>query len=143
MKASVERYVEGDNYHIELNGPLALYRVFRRPDLDEAAGARAAEEGLGRLRSLVASGRINGVAFDLTAAPPVVGPRTAAALEDLAIFCKRNRCAFLFISPPPVMRLQVEQLFRRTAHPNAAVVADAAEAYARTVAGPPSSRPRG
>jgi hypothetical protein len=106
----LERYASGGNYTIELDPDgLAHVRVWRRTDVDSETGARFAEEQLAHLRVLAR--RCKGLVFDVRDAPPVVGPKTEAALGAvLELFAGvRKRTCFL-VSANPVQQLQFKRL---------------------------------
>ena len=75
-------YAEGGNYCIELDAGVAYCRVWARPDLDSAAGARFALEKVRHLEAL-SLGAARGMILDLSAAPPVAGPSTQASLGQM------------------------------------------------------------
>lgn len=81
------RFAETENYSIEIEDDVAMAKVWRRPDLDSATGARLAGElaaDIGRIM-----GRIRRLVFDVTAAPPVAGPKTTETLAGLLSTCER------------------------------------------------------
>ncbi len=73
------RFAEGKNYSIDLDGPVAMCRVWSRPDLDSAQGAALATEKISLFQRL-AAGPALGMIFDLSHAPAVTGPKTQEAL---------------------------------------------------------------
>lgn len=78
----IQRFAEGMNYSIDLDGSIATCRVWSRPDLDSSTGARLATEKIAlfqRLAARLASGMI----FDLSVAPAVTGPKTQQALGQM------------------------------------------------------------
>jgi len=78
----IQRFAEGMNYSIDLDGSIATCRVWSRPDLDSGTGARLATEKISlfqRLAARLASGMI----FDLSVAPAVTGPKTQQALGKM------------------------------------------------------------
>jgi len=77
-----EIYADGGNYCIELEHAVAYCRVWSRPDLDSAAGARFALEKVSHFEAL-SRGAARGMILDLSAAPPVAGPSTQASLGQM------------------------------------------------------------
>lgn len=83
-------YAEGGNYRIELDAGVACCRVWARPDLDSAAGARFALEKVGHFEAL-SLGAARGMIFDLSAAPPVAGPSTQESLGQMLATWERAK----------------------------------------------------
>jgi hypothetical protein len=77
-----QRFAEGLNYSIDLDGAIATCRVWSRPDLDSATGAQMAIEKIALFQRL-ASKLAAGMVFDLTQAPAVTGPKTQEALGQM------------------------------------------------------------
>ena len=74
-----QRFAEGMNYQIDVQGVLATCRVWSRPDLDSTQGAQLAHEKIGLFRKLAASA-VQGLLLDLSRAPRVTGAKTQDAL---------------------------------------------------------------
>jgi hypothetical protein len=74
-----QRFAEGMNYQIDVEGALATCRVWSRPDLDSATGAKLAQEKIVLFQRL-AAGTVEGMLLDLSRAPPVTGAKTQDAL---------------------------------------------------------------
>lgn len=104
-------FASGDNYSIELDGFHGIVRVWRRPDLDSATGARDANEMTELLKRLLLSKRMRSLLFDLRNAPPIAGPRTVETMGELLGACERAlaRIAVL-VSSDPVQVLQFRRL---------------------------------
>jgi hypothetical protein len=118
----MSKYVEGLNYRIDLtedsDGRVATYKVWRRPDLDSATGARLAEEGVAHVHALFATGRADALAYDLTEAPPVLGPRTEAAVREAVRACaKAGKPVLFLLADHAVLRQQCQQIIKTV--PNA------------------------
>lgn len=88
--AMTEIYADGGNYCIELEDSFAYCRVWTRPELDSAAGARFASEKVSHFEAL-SRGAAHGMLFDLSAAPPVAGPSTQASLGQMLAAWERVR----------------------------------------------------
>jgi hypothetical protein len=78
----IQRFAEGMNYSIDLDGSIATCRVWSRPDLDSNAGARLAMEKIALFQRLAAR-MTRGMIFDLSVAPAVTGPKTQQALGQM------------------------------------------------------------
>jgi hypothetical protein len=82
----IQRFAEGQNYSIDVDGSRATCRVWSRPDLDSAQGAALAIEKISlfqRLAQTSGQGSARELLFDLTQAPPVTGPKTQEALGQM------------------------------------------------------------
>ena len=111
-----KRYASGGNYVIDIDdeGVVEL-RVWKRPDVDSITGARFAEEKIALLRKL-ALGPAKGLVFDLRDAPPVVGPKTEAALGAmLEIFEGVRKRVTMLAGDSSVQQLQVKRLIAKHA----------------------------
>jgi hypothetical protein len=103
-------YAEGGNYCIELDDAFAYCRVWARPDLDSAAGARFAAEKVVHFETLAQRGT-TGMIFDLSAAPPVTGPATQASIGHmLAAWERFKRPVALVAGSNHVQLLQLRRL---------------------------------
>jgi hypothetical protein len=106
----LEIYADGGNYCIELEDAFAYCRVWARPDLDSAAGARFASEKVRHFEAL-SRGAANGMVFDLIAAPPVAGPSTQESLgQMLAAWELAKRPIALVAGSNQIQLLQLRRL---------------------------------
>jgi hypothetical protein len=104
------RFAEGLNYSIDLDGATAICRVWSRPDLDSATGAALAVEKITHFQNL-AQGVAQGMLFDLTQAPAVTGPKTQHALgEMLTAFQAASRPIALVVGQQSIQQLQLRRL---------------------------------
>ena len=97
-------FAAGENYTIELDGEHVVGRVWRRPDLDSASGARSADEMASHLRSLTTEKR-NSLLLDLREAPAIAGPRTVETLSDLLRGCEKAGVRIAVILSGDAMQL--------------------------------------
>ncbi len=105
-----QRYAEGANYSIELEGVLAVCRVRSRRDLTMEEGARLVSEKVALFRKL-AAGASAGMLFDLSAAPAVIGPKTQEALGKMLGVWQLARKPIALVSGPNAMQqLQLRRL---------------------------------
>ena len=84
------RYAGGDNYEATIDGPVAMMRVWRRPDLSFERGAVLAAEVASHLQDF-AEGKAPGVTaiiLDITAAPEHVGKKTREAVGFVLTRCE-------------------------------------------------------
>jgi hypothetical protein len=125
--------VGGRNYLIEISSELvAVARVRRRPDLDTGAGADDAAEMCDRLLELDERRALAGV-LDLTDAPAVTGPRTAATLANLVRRWTATRRRFVIVVGASAMqRMQMVRLIDEIGSPLARVEGSLAAARAWT-----------
>ena len=91
-----EIYADGGNYCIELDAAIAYCRVWARPDVDSAAGARFALEKVGHFEAL-SLGAARGIILDLSAAPPVAGPSTQASLGQMLSSWERAKAPIAIV----------------------------------------------
>lgn len=125
-----ERYAAGGNFTIDITDGIVDVVVWRRPDLDVAQGAELARQKVEHLGTLAARRDIVGVLMNLTAAPPVVGPKTQEALAAmLRGFVARDKRIAMVVGDSPTQRLQVERLLRSVLKRDGCVVPDAAAAW--------------
>jgi len=125
--------VRGANYQIDLDGGVARCRVWRRPDVDRATGARFAEELADQFHTL-ASGAAQAMILDLHEAPPVNGPITQAALGKILAVCEASALPIALVSSDdPLQRMQLGRLARAHA-PDWASVYDGRDDAERWVA---------
>jgi hypothetical protein len=140
---------EGDNFSIERDPKeprVVRCRVWKRPELDSAAGARCAEEMAGHLRRYAAdpTGPV-GLLFDLTDAPPIFGPRTEAALGAMIGAWERASKRVAVLTRERIQELQLRRVVGENAPRGGDVFTSPEPALAYLVAprsGPPSSAKR-
>jgi hypothetical protein len=105
-----QRFAEGANYSIDLDGRIAVCRVWSRPDLDSAAGAQLAIDKIALFRRL-AAGVTLGLLFDLSQAPAVTGPKTQEALGAMMDAWQRAGKPVAVVSGPnSLQQLQLRRL---------------------------------
>lgn len=102
-------FADGKNFRIVLEDGLAIWTVWRRPDLDSTEGAELAEQQAAEAAKLLASG-VAGLLFDVRSAPDVAGPRTQAALGDLLAQFERRRIPVAVVVESPLQSLQFGRL---------------------------------
>jgi hypothetical protein len=108
--SAVQRFAEGQNYSIDLEGPRARCRVWSRPDLDSAQGAALAIEKIALFKRL-AQGDTREMLFDLTQAPAVTGPKTQEALgQMLAAWEQADKPIAVLSGPLSIQQLQLRRL---------------------------------
>lgn len=101
----------GDNYRLSKVSGTLLLEVWQRPDLSSQQGADLAERMLAEVRAHTIKPDVREVILDLSKAPPVAGPRTQAALADIAGFVCRHGKPFAFVSGErALMRMQLKRL---------------------------------
>lgn len=104
-------HTEGSNFRIDLDDGTAICRVWSRPEDSSEEGARAAQQMDSTIRALLASGRATRLLFDVSEAPPVVGPVTEAALGSLfAAWEKAGRPVAVLGRAHATMRLQFKRM---------------------------------
>jgi len=117
--------VTGDNYSIALEGVRATVTVWRRPDLDSAAGARAAGELAREVAALPRKG-VREIILDLSEAPPVAGPKTTESLGQLLrTAASAGARIAVVVGGDAVQKLQMKRLVADNAPAQARVVTDA------------------
>jgi hypothetical protein len=105
-----QRFAEGANYSIDLDGRIAVCRVWSRPDLDSAAGAQLAIDKIALFQRL-AAGVTLGLLFDLSQAPVVTGPKTQDALGAMMqAWQSAGKPAALVSGPNSIQQLQLRRL---------------------------------
>ncbi len=115
-------------FSITSDGARAEIKIWRRPDLDSAAGARNAEEMAAEAAKLPNRG-IREVILDLREAPGVAGPRSTAALGTMfARWAAAKVRIAVLISEDPLKTLQFNRLVADHAPKHACVSTDEAEA---------------
>jgi len=121
---------EGDNYRVELDGGVALCRVWTRPDLDFETGARLAAQKVEICRRL-AAGEARALLFDLRDAPKVTGPKTQKALElILGAWESAARPIAIIVSPASMQKLQLSRIAKDAAPNQCEVFLDLDQARA-------------
>ncbi len=132
----------GGNYEITIERAVARARVFRRPDVDAAEGARFAEGIRADVLRALEAPLVRGAIVDVREAPPVTGPSTRATMGRLAQDCEAagRRLAFL-PGEHPTQRLQLSAIVSDHAPRTAAVCTtiEAAEAWVLRGEPPPTS----
>ena len=103
-------YEEGDNYRFELADGRARCTVWRRPDLDSAAGASSAEEMLVHFRALAADPTVASLLLDIRKAPPFSGPRTQKVLCLVFAAFERGRTPIAVLPASVVQGLQIQRI---------------------------------
>jgi hypothetical protein len=123
-------YAEGGNYSIELYAGVAYCRVWARPDVDSAAGARFAREKIAHFEAL-ARADAKAMILDLTAAPPVTGPATQESLGHmLAAWERAKRPIAIVASGNQIQLLQLRRLVASHAAHSGSVFNDSQAARA-------------
>jgi hypothetical protein len=124
------RFAEGMNYSIDLEGSIAVCRVWSRRDLDSAKGAQLATEKIGLFRQL-ASGDTAAMLLDLSRAPVVTGPITQSALgEMLAAWEQAAKPVAVVAGSHSIQQLQLRRLIQTHAASQGGLFASAEEAAA-------------
>ena len=102
-------YASGDNYRVLLDDAHAVVTVWRRPDLDSAAGARNANEMAAVVRKVTP--QLATLVLDLRDAPVVAGPKTVETLGELLRGCETSGVVVaVALSGDPVQLLQFRRL---------------------------------
>jgi hypothetical protein len=121
-----QRFAEGMNYRIDLEGSMAVCRVWSRRDLDSATGAQLATEKIGLFRQLARSDT-RAMLLDLSEAPVVTGPKTQSALgEMLKAWQQASKPVAVVASSHSIQQLQLRRLIQTFA-PNQGALFGAAE----------------
>ena len=129
--------LRGENYEIEVHGRRATARVWKRPDLDSAEGARNAAVMVTKLTELASS--VDSLVFDLREAPVIAGPRTVDALGVLFSSYEQAGARIAVIaSNEPLQTLQFRRLLSTYAPTTGQLTLSTSEAEAW--AGGPASR---
>jgi hypothetical protein len=106
-------YAEGACFSITIDDGVATCRVWVRPDLNWEQGALEAKRIADALQALAAGPRetARGLVLDERDAPPVVGPRTQAAIgELLSAWEHHSRHVAYALGTHPVKNLQMRRL---------------------------------
>jgi len=105
---------EGPSYAISLDGDRGELRIWRRPDLSSADGARITDNVPRALGGLLP--KVRSPPFDLRAAPAVSGPTTLDALGTLARACEHAKIRIAaVVSDDAMQRLQVNRVVKECA----------------------------
>ena len=122
-------YATGENFSVALDGAHAVATVWRRPDLDSAAGARSASELASHLRRLTP--QLESLVFDLRDAPVVAGPKTVETLGELLRGCEKGSVRIAVVLSGDAMQLlQFRRLVATYAPTKGKAVVSLAEAEA-------------
>jgi hypothetical protein len=112
------RWAEGGNYRIELERGIVMCKVWSRPDVDRATGARYAEEKVAIFENLLTmSGSVCGACLlDAREAPTNWGPTTHAALaRSVDLWERARRKIAIVASTDPLQTLLFRQLVKEAA----------------------------
>jgi hypothetical protein len=135
----IQRFAEGQNYSIDLDGPRAMCRVWSRPDLDSARGAALAVEKIALFRRLAQGsgpGSAREMLFDLTQAPAVTGPKTQEALgQMMGAWEEASKRIAVVSGPLSMQQLQLRRLVTTFAPQHGALFTSLDEAKAWLDAG--------
>jgi hypothetical protein len=120
-------FAEGANYRVVLLGRSVRLRVWRVPNLSSEEAAADFELLVERIVTLATS--TAALMIDASAAPPVAGPRTQAALEKLfhAFASKKKRIAVI-VSEHALQQLQMRRLLGEQTSPDNAIFTEVREA---------------
>lgn len=138
----IQRFADGENYSIDLEGSRVVCRVWSRPDLDSQQGAALAVEKIKHFRRL-AQGEAQGsgqptrqglardMVFDLTQAPAVTGPKTQEALgQMMGAWEQAGKRIAVVSGPHSVQQLQLRRLVTTFAPQHGALFSSPEEATA-------------
>ena len=78
-------YGEGGNYRVLVDGGVAFFRVWKRPDVSREVGGAFAREMVGVFRKLAGEpvSKVHGVLMDLREATTTWGPVTETAMGEM------------------------------------------------------------
>ena len=126
-----QRFAEGMNYSIDLEGSMAICRVWSRRDLDSAKGAQLATEKIGLFRVLAKGEVAKSMLLDLSNAPVVTGPKTQTALgEMLKAWQEASKPVAVVASSHSIQQLQLRRLIQAFAPTHGALFGAVEEAAA-------------
>ncbi|HEU4536840.1 MAG TPA: hypothetical protein VFS00_22110 [Polyangiaceae bacterium] len=111
-------YAEGPTYSISLEDGVASCRIWSRPDIEWAEGARVATDLTKVLLALAEGPReqARALVFDEREAPPVFGPQTEVAVGSLlAAWERQERRVASAVGTNPVKQLQMRRLLAERA----------------------------
>lgn len=122
--------INGEMFAITIDGPRAEIRIWRRPDLDSATGAKNAARIAEEAARLAGRG-VRAVLLDVRDAPAVAGPKTVASLAAMMATWSvaRIRIAIL-VSDDAIKMLQFRRVVTENAPRDARVMTDPGEAKA-------------
>jgi hypothetical protein len=124
-------HASGSNFRIELDDGGAVCRVWSRPEESSEEGARAAQHMDATLRALLASGKATRLLFDISEAPPVVGPVTEQALGSLFAAWEKAGCPVAVLGREhATMKLQFRRMLSTHAKSRGAFFEDRPSAEA-------------
>lgn len=103
-------FAEGDNYRVDVVNNHARCKVWRRRDLDSAAGASSAEEISQHFHTLADDPAILSMVFDVREAPSFIGPRTQAALGTAFRAFEERRKPIAIVTAAAVQALQFQRV---------------------------------
>jgi len=126
-KEAMSVFSEGENFRIVLRNGVAIWTVWRRPDLDMAAGAALAERQVGEATRLLVRG-VRGMVFDLTEAPDIAGPKTQEAIGNILAPFEKMRVPVTVVVVSPMQVLQLNRLVSEHAPTMGAVCSSVLEA---------------
>jgi hypothetical protein len=122
--------IHGDMFVITIDGPRAEIRIWRRPDLDSAGGARNAAKIAEEATKLAGRG-VRAVLLDVRDAPAVAGPKSYTSLSSMfsAWTTARLRVVIL-VSDDPIKVLQFKRMVTETGARDFRVMTDPGEGKA-------------
>lgn len=126
-------FAEGENFRIVVKDGVAIWSVWRRPDLDLAAGAALAERQVGEASRLLIRG-VRAMVFDLTEAPDIAGPKTQDAIGAILAPFEKMRVPVAVVVLSPMQVLQLGRLISEHAPMMGAAFGSVAEAEASLIA---------
>jgi hypothetical protein len=145
LDLQMSQVASGPNYSFDVDQGVAVCRVWQRRDLSMAEGAHCAEEMIGHFARLAQDSQLRGMIFDLSQAPPVVGPKTEQALTKMMSSFDVARRPIAVIAGDDTMRqLQLQRILATSAARYGKLCAsiDDARAHLKATSVPPrSSRP--
>lgn len=125
--------IKGEMFAILVEGTIqrrAEIRIWRRPDLDSAAGARNAARIAEEAAKLPARG-VRTVVLDVREAPPVAGPKTLESLGAMiADWAAAHIRVAVVVSEEAIMALQFKRLLAENAPLGGRVFSGMAQAKA-------------
>jgi hypothetical protein len=129
-------YASGGNFVVDLEGSIAVCRIWSRPDVDREEGARFDLAKVDAFKRLVAepSVTVTSAVLDLTGAPASWGPVTQSCFERMvAMFETAGRRVAVVVSADPLQIQQMDHIVRAYAPALGRIFRDiaAAKAWAR------------
>jgi hypothetical protein len=135
-------YASGGHFVIELEGSIAICRMWSRPDVDREEGARFDLAEVDAFKRLVAEPVAVAAAsvLEMTRAPASWGPVTQSCLERIvAMFESAGRRVAVVVSADPLQRAQMEHIAQTYAPVYGRLFVDLERAKAWASGDPPSS----